>query len=253
MVSVWVRRLEQGTPLPHDDRCRLDELVAAPVPFEADRDVVVEGRVSPDAVVVLQGWACRYKLLSDGRRQITAFLLPGDMCDLHVFLEQPMDHSIGTLTPARVALVPRDRLLGLARERWPVMQALWWSTLRGEAILREWLAVVGRRSAAERIAHLLYELLLRLQAVGLTEDHAYVLPLTQAEIADTLGLTPVHVNRTLQTLRQDGLIELDSFGNRRLTILDPEGLAALADFDARYLRSSDRNGAKLPDRRRTAD
>jgi CRP-like cAMP-binding protein len=188
--------------------------------------------------LILEGFACRYKLLADGRRQIMAYLVPGDFCDLHVFILKAMDHTIATLSPCRVVDIPRERILELT-ERSALARALWWATLVDEATLREWLVNIGARSAEERIAHLLCELLLRLRVVGLADGAEYELPITQAELADTMGLSSVHVNRVLQRLRGDGLITLKS---KHLVILDVERLNAFGGFTPNYLYLAAPNG-----------
>ena len=206
------------------------------------KDLIREGDEPRDVQLILEGFACRYKLLADGRRQIMAYLLPGDFCDLHIFILRRMDHSIATLSPCRVAAIPRRRILELT-ERPAIARAPWWATLVDEAVLREWLVNIGARPAEERIAHLLCELLLRLRTVGLASGGGYALPITQAEIADTMGLTNVHVNRVLQRLRAEGAITLEE---RRLVILDVDRLMAFSGFDPNYLHLAERDGKREP-------
>jgi CRP-like cAMP-binding protein len=185
--------------------------------------------------LLLRGWAARYEILHDGSRSITAFLLPGDLCDQHVTVLGQMDHSIVTLTPATVAYLPNGQLEAVARSHPGVAQALWWSTLVDEAVLRAWLVNLGRRQAFEAIGHLLCELHVRLGKAGLTNNADFELPITQEEIADSQGLTPVHVNRMLQRLRREGYISLNE-GN--LAITDVERLEIATGFDPSYLHSS---------------
>ena len=151
---------------------------------------------------ILDGFACRYKLTSEGKRHIMAYLISGDFCDLHVFILKAMDHNIGALSPCRVVNIPRNRILEMTT-RPALARALWWATLVDEAVLREWLVNMGQREAPERIAHLLCELLLRLRAIGLAASDAYELPITQEALGDTMGLSAVHVNRSLQKLRSE--------------------------------------------------
>jgi CRP-like cAMP-binding protein len=198
----------------------------------ARRDIISEGDNPENVHVMMEGWAARYKVVDDGARQITAFLLPGDFCDLHVAILGEMDHGIVALTPAKVAYVPHQAMEELQRERPELVRALWWATLVDEAVLRSWIVNIGRRDAQQRIAHLFCELHARLKLVGLVTAGQFDLPLTQEILADALGLTPVHVNRTLQRLRSDDLIVLKS---GELTILDIEGLRKLAGFDPNYL------------------
>ena len=233
MTNPLIRKLERFTKLSVDDREALDHIASNRVRRRRQReDIILEG-AKPDHVnLILAGWACRYKMLADGRRQILAFFLPGDLCDLHVYILRAMDHSIGALTPVVYAEITRSDFEQLTENRPRITQALWWDTLVTAAVQREWTTDIGQRSAIERIAHLLLELYYRLEAVGLTDGVSCEMPLTQAEIAEAMGMTPVHANRMLQELRTAGLIEL---GGKRLLILDITGLARVAQFNPNYL------------------
>ncbi len=194
---------------------------------------IIQQNARPENVhLLLEGWAYRYKLLPDGRRQIVGFLLPGDLCDVQIFTLQHMDHSIGVLQHAKVALIPPSRMLN-ATDRHPrIARALWWSTLVDEAILREWIVNIGQREPVERIAHLLCELWMRMTNVGLVQDGRFNLPLTQAVLGDTVAVTPVTVNRVLQRLRRAALIVLR---DSTLEIPEPAKLIAMSGFDSTYL------------------
>jgi len=229
--GALVRKLERVAPLADADRSALAELARDARELDARRTIIREGDRPDHVHLILDGWAARYKLLPDGARQITAFLIPGDFCDLHVTLLEVMDHSIATITRARVAFIPRGRMEALAA-RPHLARAFWWATLIDEAVLRAWIVNIGRRGAYEAIGHLMCELYLRLRAVGLTTDHSYRLPLTQEELGDALGLTPVHVNRILQRMRADGLISLD---RGALTIHDYRRLEEASGFNPNYL------------------
>jgi CRP-like cAMP-binding protein len=170
--------------------------------------------------------------LPDGRRQIVAFFVPGDFCDLNVYILKQMDHSIGAITRLAVADISRDEMDHLTTNHPRITQALWWESLVQHAIQREWTLNLGQRSAYERIGHLLVEVYLRLKTVGLTWNGTCDFPLTQVDIADATGLTPVHVNRTLQELRRDELIELE---RKQLNIPDLHRLMDVAMFNANYL------------------
>jgi CRP-like cAMP-binding protein len=183
---------------------------------------------------MLGGWAARYKIMRDGSRQITAYLMPGDFCDLHVAILKHMDHGILALSHAKVAYISHEELSALTRDRPELTRALWWATLVDEGVLRAWIVNMGRRDAFAGIAHLMCELHVRMRNVGLVEDGSFHMPVTQEELADTLGITPVHVNRVLQRLKSDGLIEL---GGRTLKILDVEALRNACGFDPGYLHS----------------
>lgn len=229
--SPLVAKLETVTDLAADDREALASIITQAKQIRARRNVIREGD-KPDFVhLVVQGWAARYKLLPDGSRQITAFLIPGDFCDLHVTVLREMDHSIMTLTPARIAFISRAAMDNLT-ERPRLVRAFWWTTLVDEAVLRAWVVNVGRRDAQQAIGHLICELYVRMRNVGLVTDHSFELPLTQEEIGDALGLTPVHVNRVLQRMRSDGLI---TFRKGSVTIHEYRTLEKASGFNANYL------------------
>lgn len=240
MANLLTRKLEAFGPLPEADRRLLDDVVRKTRDYGAREDLIREGDTPQDVHLVLEGFACRYKLLADGRRHIMAYLVPGDFCDLHVFILRAMDHTIATLSPCKVVTIPRDRVLELTN-RPAIARALWWCALVDEATLREWLVNIGARSAERRIAHLLCELLVRLRVVGLADGGAYELPLTQTELADTMGLSNVHVNRVLQHLRAEGLITLK---DRQLVVQDVPRLEAFSGFDPNYLHLGKRNGTQ---------
>lgn len=233
-----ILKLEHGARLTDEDRRLLRSVAVETRLVDARQDLIREGEV-PDAVhLVLDGFACRYKMLDDGGRSIVAFLLPGDFCDLHVAILGHMDHSIGTLAPCIVVEIPRVKIEELTTHP-RIARALWWATLVDEAILREWLVSMGRRPAHKQLAHLLCELLFRLRAVGRASDGMFELPVTQEELGDALGVSTVHVNRVLQQLREDGLISLQG---RLVTILDLPALTRFSTFNPNYLHL--RNGPR---------
>lgn len=232
MPYYFVRKLECFTRLSDENKRALIRLSQNVQLVGPHRDIIREGD-SPEYVnLILDGWACRYKTLESGQRQIISFFLPGDICDPHVFVLCEMDHSIATLTPVRLVQIPRDALLGLTEQHPRITQALWWETLVTAAIQREWTVNLGQRSGIQRLAHLFCELLLRLRAIGMTENHTCPMPITQQELADATGQTSVHVNRTLQEMRAMGLITLRS---RLLTIPDLDRLQRVAMFNPDYL------------------
>ena len=231
-MAPLVRKLANFAPLTAQDERVLGGIGSSNEAFAAGSLIIGEGEVPRSVFVLTEGLACRYRDMPDGRRQIMTFLLPGDLCEMHVFLVKAMDHSIAAISPVRLAAVSRDTVLDLLFNRPRIAAALWWSSLQEEAILRERIVALGRRNAHGRIAYLLCEILWRCQAVGLELDQVVSLPLSQIDLADTLGLTPVHVNRVLKQLRHGGLIALS---NRVLTILDLPGLQDMAGFDSSYL------------------
>ena len=230
--SPVASKLEAFTRLSSDDRAALAQ-VSRNVRFvEPRRDLIGEGDRPRFVHLVLDGWGCRYKSLPDGKRQIVAIFVPGDFCDVNVYILKQMDHSIGAITRLKVAMITPDEMNALTADRPRVTQALWWHELVTAAVQREWTVNLGQRSAYERIGHLLVELYLRLKAVGRAEEGHCDFPLTQNDLADATGLTAVHVNRTLQELRRDGLIELE---RKQLRILDLERLKDVSMFNPNYL------------------
>ncbi len=215
------------------DRKLLDAAVARKVRTIGPRkDIISEGERPRVVNVLLSGWAMRYKQLSDGRRQILSFFIPGDLCDANVFILGQMDHSIGTLTEVTYAEISATDFEHMMECSTRITKALWWSELVTLAVQREWTTNIGQRSAYERLANMFCELLARLHLVGLADGNSFDFPLTQNDLADATGMTAVHVNRTLQQLRRDGLIDLN---NRHVTVTDPEGLKAAAQFNPNYL------------------
>lgn len=240
MRNAFIAKLEHGAELTDADRVALDDLTRLARKVGPRQDIVRQDERPDTAHLVLEGFACRYKTLENGSRQNVSLLLPGDICDLHVAILDVMDHSIATLSPCTIAFIPSATILHLMEHHPRITRAFWWSTLVDEAIMREWLVNNGQRPADQRMAHLFCELLVRLQVVGLADASGYELPLTQYEIASTLGITLVHVNRTLQSLRAADLVE---YKGRRLTIPDVERLNAYCDFDAGYLHMTERYDA----------
>ncbi|GJD91141.1 Nitrogen fixation regulation protein FixK [Methylobacterium hispanicum] len=241
MPQHLIDKLERFTRLSDEDRQVLKALARKVRLIEAGVDIIQEGDRPETVNLFLDGWACRYKQLEDGRRQIVAFFVPGDLCDIHIYVLREMDHAIAAITPVRLATVPREILLDTMDRHPRITRALWWESLVNAAIQREWTVNIGRRTALERLAHLFCELFLRLRAVGLAEGSTCPFPLTQLELADATGLTNVHVNRTLKEMRNAGLILLKS---RQLTVPDLAALQKAALFNPNYLHL-EREGAHL--------
>lgn len=230
--SAVSSKLEAYAKLSADDRQALSQVAKNTRFIDARRDLISEGDKPRYVHLVIDGWGARYKTLPDGKRQIVSLFLPGDFCDLNVYILKQMDHSIGAITRLKVAMITSDEMNALTWERPRITQALWWHELVTTAIQREWTLNLGQRTAYERLGHLLVELYLRLRAVGKAAGGRCDFPLTQNDLADATGLTAVHVNRTLQELRRDGLIELE---RRQLHILDLERLKDSAMFNPNYL------------------
>ncbi|MCJ2106744.1 Crp/Fnr family transcriptional regulator [Methylobacterium sp. E-041] len=232
MQHALIRKLESYETLSDKDLRALNALVPRIRQVGARVDLASEGDPPDNVHLVLDGFACRYKVLADGSRQIMAYLVPGDFCDLNVFILDQMDHNIGTISKCQVADIPRQAIEEITANYPLITRAFWWCNLVDEAVLREWLVNMGVRAADERIAHLICELHARLEAVGRCKDNSYEFPFTQTDIADTMGLSNVHVNRTLRDLRGMGLITLK---NRVMTILDVERLKDFCKFNPNYL------------------
>ena len=238
--NAFIRKLSGHAPLPQDDVALLEEVCRDQRQVPARADLILEGDKPGPIFVVLQGWACRYKLLPEGTRQITSFLMPGDCCDLHASVLDRMEHSIATLSAARVAMVARNRMEELIFTRPFITRAFWWTQLVDEDTLRAWITSMGRRDSTQRVAHLMCELYVRARNVGLTENETFELPLTQAVLGDALGITPVHVNRVLRKLRLSSIMRLTA---GKLVILDIAELARVAGFDDNYLHRRVQNRA----------
>jgi CRP-like cAMP-binding protein len=232
MTNPLLRKLANFTELSAEEQSAVEECCMDVRYFSAGEDVISQGDRTGGVKLLLDGFACRYKVLEDGRRQVVSYFVPGDLCDLRVFILKRMDHSIGALCASKVATLSPENVLRLTHTYPNLTRALWWSTLVEEAVLREWIVNVGQRNALERMAHLFCELLYRFRAVGLNDGMSCTLPLTQVELAETLGLSAVHVNRTLQALRKRKLITLE---NGTLTIDNLEELKELSFFNADYL------------------
>lgn len=231
-MHIVIKKLAGYADLPQSD---VDALVGAcrhTTRIEADGRILEEGDRPGDVLAVLEGWAYRYKILKDGGRQILAFVIPGDFCDMSASVMEEMDHSIGTLTAVTLARIGRAEMEDLLGTRPALTRAFLWAQIVDEGILRAWLVSLGRRDAYQRVGHLLCELWARSKAVGLTTNHGISLPITQTELSDALGLTAVHTNRVLMRLRGEGLIELSG---GMLDVPDAPGLARAAGYDNNYL------------------
>lgn len=228
LVQRWGRRCK----LTAEDRSAIQALPFTRQIFGKDAYLVREGQEARECAVLLRGFAFRQKLLRDGSRQIISIHIPSEFVDLQNSLLGKADHNVQSLNRSEAALIPRSALLDLAAARPNVRNAMWTDTLIDSSVFREWVVNVGRRDSRARIAHLLCELAWRLKSLGGANGNTYEFPLTQEQLADATGLTSVHTNRTLQSLRKDGLIQLTSGS---LTILDWEGLRDVGDFDELYL------------------
>lgn len=232
MPNALLLQLRLRDTVSADEAQLLADSFASERSYAADQDIVAQDSRPASSQLLLEGLAGRYKVLADGSRQITAVHVPGDFMDLHGFLLKKMAHGVVALTPCRLALVEHATLRRLTETAPHLTRMLWLDTLIDGSIHREWIVAMGRRSADARLAHFVCELYVRLKIVDRVGDLSFRLPLTQSEIADVLGLSVVHVNRTLQRLRRDGIIKWDG---DLIQIGDWKKLADLAEFDDTYL------------------
>ncbi|HET9717032.1 MAG TPA: Crp/Fnr family transcriptional regulator [Pseudolabrys sp.] len=219
----------------HLSRLEQDRLVASVSrvqQFDAGDQIVPAERPVDYSSAILDGFSCRQKVLENGSRQITAFHVPGDFCDLHTYLLKTLPDSVMAMTACRVALVPHDAIHKIVAQS-PHLTALFWkSTLVDASINRQWIVSIGRRSAVARVAHLFCELYARLKLVGLAKELKFRLPATQSDLSDATGMSLVHTNRTCGSLRQHGLA---TFSQRTVTIHSWQKLQRVAEFNPEYL------------------
>ena len=227
-----IRRLEIRVDLSELDRHAIRALPVTRRTIDPATYMIREGETADACILLLGGFAYRHKVTGDGARQILSVHMPGEFLDLQNSLLGIADHNVQALTRCEVASVPVSALRRLAQEHPVVGRAMWIDTLIDAAIFREWIVNVGRRDSISRISHLLCELALRLSEAGLADRNLYELPMTQEQIADCTGLTPVHVNRVLKELSRRGLIQREK---RAVTIVDWDQLREVGDFNSRYL------------------
>ena len=232
MIELHLKKLRKRDDINAEEERFIRGLISQTVEIPADKVFVRAGDTLRESTMLLRGWMARAKDLPSGQRQFAEIHVPGDFTDLHAFALKRLDHDIVSITPCTVGIVPHERLKEMTEKFPHLTRVYWFATNLDAAVHRELTLSMGRRSAISRMAHLFCELLIRLAVVGLTNGNSYEFPLTQAELAEALGLTSVHVNRTLQELRRLGLIELE---NRWLNIRDLDGLKGVAEFDDSYL------------------
>ena len=232
VIDLLSARLSQRFPLELIDRDALLALRPSTRRLEAGQYLVREGDRPRQCALLVHGFAYRHKFVGDGGRQILGINVRGDFIDLQNLLLEESDHNIQALTPVEVAQYDIDPLLDLCFARPTIGRAVWREALAEGSIFREWVANVGRRSARARTSHLLCEMALRNENAGLGERTSFELPMTQEQLGDALGLTAVHVNRTLKVLQDDGLI---ARSKRAVTITDWGALSQVADFTSGYL------------------
>ncbi len=232
ILETIIARIQSRSALSDDDRTAIRGLPYTQRHVEPSSYLIREGANPVRCAFILSGFCYRQKLTSDGARQIISIEIPHDFIDLqHLFLSES-DHNVQALTRASVAEIDSAALRQLALMRPAIGAALWHDVLVAASLFREWIVNIGRRDAHTRVGHLLCEFAVRLDNANGTSNHAYDLPMTQEQLGDAVGLTPVHVNRVLRSLTQAGLISRD---RRKITILDWDRLRDASDFNPRYL------------------
>jgi CRP-like cAMP-binding protein len=237
MNGPMVLTLARCAALSAADQKILAAAVTSTRDLRRDQDLIREGEQPTECHIILDGVLCRYKLLPEGRRQIVGIQVPGDLCDLSGLVMGHMDHSVGTLTAAKVAVIPHAPLRTIMDEHPAIAAALWQEIASDASIAREWVANVGRRTAYQRVAHLLCEVGSRLQAAGHASDGSFEWPLTQQEVADATGVTTIHVNRMFRQLREDRLIAMQG---STIRVPDWARLRHAGEFNPDYLFLSPR-------------
>lgn len=231
-VSPLLRFLQRRDRLSREEQEQIEALPMRMQRFRRGDDIIRQHSRPQESCLITEGFAARLLHMADGKRQITAVHIPGDFVDLHGLLLKVMDHSVTAISDCRAAFVPHAAVVQLVERAPHVGRLFWMSTTIDAAIQRAWIGCLGRRSAVMHLAHLICEMYLRLNAVGLASEHRMGFPVTQSEMSDILGLSAVHVNRVAQELRRTGLI---TWIRGEVTILDFERLSAFADFDPTYL------------------
>lgn len=232
IIETLTAKLQRFGPVSADEKNALSEALDRVDEYPPGTAFVIEGSSPSTSCLIAEGFAGRVRFLPGGERQILAFHVAGDFCDLHSFVLPKMDHAIQALTHCQVAKFPHSALVEISEKFPRLSRALWWDTAVDAAVHREWLIGLGRRTSYERIAHLYCEMFLRLKAIGRTEDGTFSLSVTQEDLGDAVGLTPVHVNRMLKQLREAGVV---SVIRDKVTILSMPALRKAARFDAAYL------------------
>jgi CRP-like cAMP-binding protein len=233
MITAHLKKLRLRTSISSEEERVIRGLVAENRRWRADTVLVRAGEELNVSMLLLDGWLVRSKDLPSGDRQVMEIHVPGDFADLHAFTLKRLDHDIIAITECVIGYVPHDRLIALT-EKYPHLTRVYWlSTNIDAAISREMGLSLGQRSAISRMAHLFCELQARLEVIGRTAGDSFEFPLTQRELGECLGLTVVHINRTIQELRRKGLVEWE---NRQIRILDRRGLETIAEFDPGYLQ-----------------
>jgi CRP-like cAMP-binding protein len=232
MFERLLKLLDRRDRVSEEERLLVERLPRTLRSFQNDQELVREGSRPGESCLVLSGFTARAQFLSNGKRQFAAVHVPGDFVDLHALMLKVMDHSVVALGPCEAAFIPHASLISLVESAPHLGRLFWLSTVIDAAIQRSWITNLGRRSPSQHIAHLVCELYLRLEVVGLVQGTSFEFSATQTDVADMVGLSLVHVNRTIQELRAEQLL---TWKNGTITITDFDRLVAYADFDPTYL------------------
>lgn len=228
-LILYLSRRDDLTP---EEIATIEELTINTQEFDAGSVMIRQGSKPHHSCLLLEGLAVRAHYLPDGKRMISAMHVPGDFIDLHSLLLGSMDHDVAAITRCKIAVAAHSDLRRIT-ERLPHLgRLLWLSTVTDAAMHRTWIVALGRMSPISHLAHLICEMYIRLDLIGMVADRSFRLPITQTDLSDMLGLSVVHVNRTLQDLRATGLM---SWAGSVVTINDWAGLVQLGQFDADYL------------------
>ncbi len=230
-TSALINRLKFYADMSDKDVAQIQNIEGTLKKYSRGADIITAGEDLSNLLIVKSGWAIRYKTFEDGRRQILNVLLPGDFFDLQVMVAAEADHSVSAVDDVEALAIKPNVVREMFTGKGTVPLAFWWTQVQEEAFLREQIVRNGRQTARERIGHFLLELHRRAQIANISSGDGFNLPLTQAMIADALGLTSIHTNRVLRQLAKDGLIEKT---RSYVKFLDTDKLAKICDFDPAY-------------------
>ena len=233
VVKLLIAKLSTYGPLSLDEQAALEDAVSSQHEVPPDTDIVLEGTSPDHSTLLLSGFAARYNLKRDGKRQITSLHMAGDFVDLQSLLIKPMDHSIVSLSTCKLAYIPHDRLTRISESYPQLARVLWLNTLVDGGIHRRWSFCLGSFQAYQHLAHLICELYLRLKQIGRTDEHSFHIPLTQGVVGECLAISPVHANRAVQKLRSTGAV---AWERDHITIRNWGALVRMSEFDPTYMR-----------------
>jgi CRP-like cAMP-binding protein len=228
-MAALIRKLQNFVTLNQEEQKALQKTISVRKTVKRGEDIIVAGSSPKYSTVLLEGLACRYKIIENGRRQILSFRYPGDFCDSHSYILAELDYTVGALSQCTVGLISHKDITCITKQFPNIALALWRDSIAEASVFCEWLVNVGQRPALDRIAHLLCEQMARLEAIDI---HSDVLPMTQVDLADATGLSAVHMNRSFRELKKLGAVSSQS---RPIVVSQRKRLMDIAKFDGRYL------------------